>query len=105
MTLKEILGSELYKEMLKCLKNICNKLLSIEANSKDATCQLEYNIIENILEKKIRELKDKEECWSLQLLKADLLGLVLEMNKVIDSIEELNRKIKFMIDRFEKVKL
>ena len=105
MTLKEILGSELYKEMLECLKNIHNKLLLIETNSKDIACQLEYNIIENILEKKIKELKNKEECWNLQLLRVDLLGLILEMNRIVSSIEDLNRKIKFMIDRFEKAKL
>jgi len=105
MTLKEILGSELYKEILECLKNIHNKLLLIETNSKDIACQLEYNIIENILEKKIKELKNKEECWNLQLLRVDLLGLILEMNRIVSSIEELNRKIKFMIDKFEKAKL
>ena len=105
MALKEILGSGLCKELLEYLKDIHNKLLSVEINSKDIACQLEWNIVRDILEKKIKELKNKEECWSLQLLRADLLGLILEMDKVVSSIEELNRKIKFMIDRFEKTKL
>jgi len=106
MTLKEILGSELCKEMLEYLKDVYNKLLSIEINSKDIACQLEWNIVRDILEKKMKELKNKEECcWSLQLLRADLLDLILEMDRVVSSIEELNRKIKFMIDKFEKAKL
>ena len=37
--------------------------------------------------------------------KSRLISLILEMDKVVSSIEELNRKIKFMIDRFEKAKL
>jgi len=41
----------------------------------------------------------------LQLLRADLLGLILEMDRIVSSIEDLNRKIKLMIDRFEKAKL
>ena len=105
MILKEVLGSELYKEMLECLKNVHNKLLSVETNSKDVACQLEWNVVRDILEKKMKELKNKEECWNLQLLRADLLGLILEMDRIVSSIEELNRKIKFMIDRFEKAKL
>ncbi len=105
MTLKEILGSELCKEMLEYLKDVYNKLLSIEINSKDIACQLEYNVVENILEKRIRELGNKEECWNLQLLRANLLGLMLEIDRIVSSIEDLNRKVKFMIDRFEKTKL
>lgn len=105
MTLREVLGSELCKEMLEYLKDIYDKLLSVEINSKDIACQLEYNVIENILEKKMKELKNKEECWNLQLLRADLLGLILEMDRIVSSIEDLNRKIKLMIDRFEKAKL
>ncbi len=105
MTLKEILGSELYKEMLEYLKDIYSKLLSVEISSKDIACQLEWNVVRDILEKKMRELKNKEECWSLQLLRADLLGLILEMDRVVSSIEELNKKIKFMIDKFEKILL
>jgi len=105
MTLREVLGSELCKEMLEYLKDIYDKLLSVEINSKDIACQLEYNVIENILEKKMKALKNKEECWNLQLLRADLLGLILEMDRIVSSIEDLNRKIKFMIDRFEKAKL
>ena len=105
MTLREVLGSELYKEMLGYLKDIHNKLLSVEINSKDIACQLEWNVVKDILEKKMKELKSKEECWSLQLLRADLLGLILEMDRIVSSIEDLNRKVKFMIDRFEKAKL
>jgi|GEM_PF-4230548 len=105
MTLKEILGSELYKEMLEYLKDIYSKLLSVEISSKDIACQLEWDVVRDILEKKMRELKNKEECWSLQLLRADLLGLILEMDRVVSSIEELNKKIKFMIDKFEKILL
>jgi len=105
MTLKEILGSELYKEMLEYLKDIYSKLLSVEISSKDIACQLEWDVVRDILEKKMKELKNKEECWSLQLLRADLLGLILEMDRVVSSIEELNKKIKFMIDKFEKILL
>ena len=105
MTLKEILGSELYKEMLEYLKDIYSKLLSVEISSKDIACQLEWDVVRDILEKKMRELKNKEECWSLQLLRADLLGLILGMDRVVSSIEELNKKIKFMIDKFEKILL
>jgi len=105
MALKEILGSELCKEMLEYLKDIHDKLLSVEINSKDIVCQLEWNVVRDILERKMKELKNKEECWSLQLLRADLLDLILEMDRVVSSIEELNRKIKFMIDKFEKAKL
>jgi len=105
MALKEILGSGLCKELLEYLKDIHNKLLSVEINSKDIACQLEWNIVRDILEKKMKELKNKEECWSLQLLRVDLLDLILEMNRIVSSIEELNRKIKFMIDKFEKAKL
>jgi len=105
MTLKEVLGSELYKEMLEYLEDVHSKLLLVEINSKDIACQLEYNVVENILEKRIRELGNKEECWNLQLLRADLLGLMLEMDRIVSSIEDLNRKIKLMIDRFEKAKL
>jgi len=105
MILKEVLGSELYKEMLEYLEDVHSKLLLVEINSKDIACQLEWNVIGDILEKKMKELKNKEECWSLQLLRADLLGLILEMDRIVSSIEDLNRKIKFMIDRFEKAKL
>jgi len=105
MTLKEVLGSELYKEMLEYLKDVYNKLLSVEVSSKDIACQLEWDVVRDILEKKMKELKNKEEYWSLQLLRADLLGLILEMDRVVSSIEELNKKIKFMIDKFEKILL
>jgi len=105
MALREILGSELCKEMLEYLKDIHDKLLSVEINSKDIACQLEWNVVRDILERKMKELKNKEECWNLQLLRADLLGLILEMDRIVSSIEDLNRKIKFMIDRFEKAKL
>ena len=104
--LKEALSQKEYETIINKLEKAYNSLLlSKEDGVGVASSLIEHDIVEDILEKKIKKLEKENKGWSLYLLSKDLLKLVSEMESIISSIRELEEKVQNLIERFRRAYL
>lgn len=103
--LKDVLSRDDCRQMLSALDEALDALLLADEDGVGhALSMIENQIVEEVIERKVKQLeREGEGCYALELLGMDLLELCSEMDRIVSAIRRMMDKIDYMKKRIGEV--